>query len=129
MTNMQKKNRTILGAAAFGMALAVASPATAGNAISFEEEVFPIIQIRCLSCHKPGGAGFEASGLDLRTYEGLMKGTNFGPMVVPGNVIQSNLLTLIEGRADIHMPLGKKLLTKCERLIFRAWVQQGAKDN
>ena len=123
------RNRAWIGAAATGLVMAFATQANAADAISFKDDVAPLIQIRCLACHQPGGAGYETSGLDMRTYEGLMKGTKFGPMVVPGNVIESNLLTMIDGRADIHMPLDKKLLTKCERLIFRAWVQQGAKDN
>jgi hypothetical protein len=129
MLNPRNRNRAWIGAAAAGLVMAIAIPASAGEAISYQEDVYPVIQIRCLSCHIPGGTGYEASGLDLRTYEGLMKGTRHGPMVVPGNVIESNLLTMVDGRADIHMPLDKKLLTKCERLIFRAWVQQGAKDN
>lgn len=124
-----KRAQAWIGAAAAGLVMAIAGQASASDPISFAEDVYPIIQIRCLSCHQPDGAGYEASGLDLRTYEGLMKGTKFGPMVVPGKVIESNLLTMIEGRADIHMPLDKKLLTKCERLVFRGWVQQGAKNN
>ena len=129
MTNLRTRVRMPLIAAAVGMITTIATPALAADAISFQEDVYPLIQIRCLACHQPGGAGYEASGLDMRTYEGLMKGTKHGPMVVPGNVIESNLLTMIDGRAEIHMPLDKKLVTKCERLIFRAWVQQGAKNN
>ncbi len=129
MANRKKRNRAWIGVIAAGLATAPVLAAQAADVASFAEDVYPIIQIRCLSCHVPGGAGYETSGLDLRTYEGLMKGTRFGPMVVPGNVIESNLLTMIDGRAEIHMPFNKKLLTKCERLAFRRWVQQGAKDN
>ena len=129
MANPRARNRALAGITAVGLVMAVVAMTKAAEVTSFAEDIYPIIQIRCLSCHIPGGAGYEASGLDLRTYEGLMKGTRFGPMVVPGNVIESNLLTMIEGRAEIHMPFNKKLLTKCERLPFRRWVQQGAKDN
>ena len=96
---------------------------------SFKEDVFPVIQIRCLSCHQPGGEGFETSGLDLRSYEGLMKGTKFGSIVVPGSALESNLNVMIEGRAVIRMPHNKKPLSNCERLIFRSWVLQGARNN
>lgn len=129
MANQRKRNRVWTGAAALGLIMASGAAAKAADVSSFAEDVYPIIQIRCLACHVPGGAGYETSGLDLRTYESLMKGTKFGPMVVPGNVIESNLLTMVDGRADLHMPLNKKLLTKCERLAFRRWVQQGAKNN
>ena len=79
-----------LAAIAAGLILSAMPMAkAAAQQTSFGEDVFPIIQIRCLACHQPGGEGYEASGLDLRTYGSLMKGTKFGPMVVPGKVIKS----------------------------------------
>lgn len=112
------------------MALAGAlTVSDAGAETSFKEDVYPIIQIRCLSCHQPGGEGYEKSGLDLRTYESLMKGTKFGPVVIPGDTLESNLLVMIEGRAKIRMPHNRKPLSNCERLIFRSWIQQGARNN
>lgn len=99
--------------------------------VSFKEDVFPILQQRCLECHQPGGAGYEKSGLDMTTYEGLMKGTKYGPMVIPGNVVQSNLLAMIERRTSpaLWMPHGKKKLSLCERKAIRSWVAEGAKNN
>lgn len=104
---------------------------SAEEGVSFKDDLFPIIQIRCLACHVPGGAGYEQSGLDLRTYEGLMKGTKHGPVVVPRSAFTSNLIAVIDGRTDpnLRMPHNKKRMTKCERLIFRFWVNQGADDN
>ena len=106
-------------------------PARAAEAISYADDVFPIIQVRCLACHTPGGAGLEQSGLDMRTREGLLKGTKFGPVVVPGDPYTSNLIVLIEGRADpsLTMPHGGKRLTSCEIDIIRRWVKEGAEDN
>ena len=103
----------------------------AAESVSFKEDVFPIIQVRCLMCHVPGGQGYEASGLDLRTYEGIMKGTKHGPIVVPGNAFTSNLMVLIEGRAkqEIRMPHNRKKLSKCEKDIFRRWINRGAKND
>ena len=53
--------------------------------VSFSEDVLPLLKFRCASCHQPGGEGYEQSGLDLTSYQGVMKGTTFGPMVVPGD--------------------------------------------
>ena len=93
--------------------------------------IYPIIQIRCLECHQPQGEGYKKSGLDLRTYEGLMKGTKFGPMVIPGDAFMSNLIVLIDGRAasGLRMPHGKKKLSSCDKDLFRNWVNQGARNN
>ena len=106
-------------------------PVQAAETISYSEDVVPIIQIRCLECHKPGGEGFKKSGFDLSTYEGMMKGTKFGAMVVPGNAFMSNLMVMIDGRTapEFRMPHNTKKLSTCERKLFRQWINQGAKDN
>ncbi|KIL99775.1 hypothetical protein CCC_03947 [Paramagnetospirillum magnetotacticum MS-1] len=99
--------------------------------VSFAEDILPILQVRCSVCHQKGAEGFEKSGFDLTSYEGLMKGTKFGPMVVAGDPTTSNLMVLIDGRADksIQMPHGKKKLTSCDRDLIRRWIKQGAQNN
>ncbi len=118
-------------AGAIGLGLATVAPAAADGHVTYSGDVFAVIEVRCLKCHKPGETGFEASGLDLRTYEGLMKGTKHGPIVIPGDAFTSNLNVLVEGRAAkaIQMPHGEKKLTKCERDILRRWVNSGAKND
>jgi hypothetical protein len=105
--------------------------AVAQEAASYKEDVFPIIELRCLECHVPGGDGYEASGLDLRTYESLMKGTKHGPVVVPRSAFESNLIAVIDHRTaqEIRMPHNAKKMSKCERFAIRAWINQGARDN
>ncbi|GAB0058817.1 hypothetical protein SIID45300_03174 [Candidatus Magnetaquicoccaceae bacterium FCR-1] len=129
-------------AALLGLGMTLANPSQAaapggaaanapggGGRVSFAEDVFPILQNRCLECHKAGAPGLAFSGLNLETYEGLMQGTRFGPVVVPGNAMVSNLNVLVEGRAGIRMPHNRKRLTACEIEILRNWVNQGAKNN
>jgi mono/diheme cytochrome c family protein len=102
------------------------------EAVSFSQNVKPIIDQNCLACHQPGGEGFEASGLSMVTYDELMKGTNFGPMIIGGDSAGSNLIVLMEGRADpsISMPHGSMdpVAAKDVETIKR-WVDQGAKNN
>lgn len=97
--------------------------------MSYSEDIAPIFRGWCESCHQPGGRGYETSGLDLRTYEGLMKGTKYGSMVVPGEPDLSNLVVLLEGRAQIQMPLEHNKLPVCLRHNIWTWIFQGAKDN
>ena len=103
----------------------------AGAVLSFQEDVFPILKGRCIECHQPGGQGYEKSGLDLRTYEGLMKGTKYGSMVTPGDPDVSNLMLLLDWKAspEINMPHGRKQLSICDRDAIREWIRQGAKNN
>ena len=104
---------------------------TSQSKMSFREDVVPIFKGRCESCHQPGGEGVQKSGLDLTTYAGVMKGTKFGPMVIPGDPQSSNLMLLLDWRAapELRMPHGKKQLSSCDRNAIRAWIREGAKDN
>lgn len=100
--------------------------------VSYKKDVTPIIHDYCQSCHEPGGKGYEASGLDLRSYQGLMKGTKFGAVVKPGDSFTSILIQVIEGRVhpSIKMPYGMSGgLSKENISILKRWVEQGAKDN
>jgi mono/diheme cytochrome c family protein len=107
------------------------SEVCAAEKTSFAEDVFPIFKGRCISCHQPGGAGFEKSGLDLSTYEGVMKGTKLGKMVIPGDPESSNLMWLLDWRAspELRMPHSKKKLSVCDRDAIRAWIREGAPNN
>jgi len=63
---------------------------------SFADDVLPIFKGYCFSCHQPGLQGSDQSGLDLSTYEGVMRGTKFGKMVLPGDPDSSNLMWLLD---------------------------------
>lgn len=102
--------------------------------VSYSAEVMPIIERHCLGCHRPeaGQAGYEASGFSMDSYEAVMKGTRYGPMVIPGDSLSSVLTMLIEGRADpsIAMPHGDRPRLKQHEIdTIKAWVEQGARDN
>jgi len=113
------------------MALPPINQACAADTTSFAEDVFPIFKGRCVGCHAPGQEGFEKSGLDLTSYEGVMKGTKFGPMVVPKDADSSNLVWLLDWRGSLQtrMPHGKKKLSTCDRNAIRTWIREGAKNN
>ncbi|HEY5994794.1 MAG TPA: c-type cytochrome domain-containing protein [Gallionellaceae bacterium] len=102
------------------------------KAVSFKSDIRPLLDDYCKSCHVPGGKGYEKSGLDMRSYGSLMKGTRYGSIIKPGNSQDSTLIVLVEGRADpsISMPYGiKGGLSKDKIAILRKWIDQGAKDN
>jgi len=131
MVNPSKRIERLLILTMTAILMVVLWASAAAAQVSFKEDVFPIIEIRCLECHQSGGEGYETSGLDMSSYEGLMKGTKNGPMITPGNAVDSNLLAVIDRRtsSEIWMPHEGKQLSKCERQAFRFWVLQGAQDN
>jgi mono/diheme cytochrome c family protein len=136
---MRTRVRSKVAAATVAMAALIGAgpvmepiPACAAQEkMSFAEDVLPIFKGRCVGCHTPGSEGTEKSGLDLTSYEGVMKGTKHGPMVIPGDAQSSNLMWLLDWRAspELRMPHGKKKLSTCDRNAIRAWIFEGAKNN
>ena len=124
------KNVCIMSAIATSLA-AVLLSACGRHEVSYQKEVLPILKANCFECHTPGGIGYEKSKLDMSTYDTLMKGTQFGPVVKPGDSLTSVLVMLIENRADstIHMPYQRNLMSQPNIDTIKTWVTQGAKNN
>jgi len=101
--------------------------------ISFQHDIDPILSEKCLRCHKPpDGIGFIRTGLDMESYDTLMKGTIFGTVIVPGDSKRSVINKLTEGRAgeQMKMPHGDaNKLTMDEIKLLNLWVNQGALNN
>ncbi len=119
-----------LSAAATSLA-ALALLACSQHEVSYKKEVLPILKANCFECHTPGGIGYEKSKLDMSTYDTLIKGTQYGPVVKSGDSFTSVLVMLIENRADssIHMPYQRNLMSQSNIDTIKTWVAQGAKNN
>lgn len=135
---MKKRPLLFMSAVALGVGIVTSAgimnaqnACAAAEIVSFKEDILPLLKWRCASCHEPGGAGYEKSGLDLTSYAGVMKGTKFGPMIIPREPESSNLMLLLDWRASpaLRMPHGQKQLSSCDRNSIRTWIRQGAKDN
>jgi mono/diheme cytochrome c family protein len=103
-----------------------------GDQVSFSQQVMPILDQHCIECHQADGKGLKASGFSMESYGDLMKGTRHGPMIIAGDVLGSNILVLMEGRADpsINMPHGaRKQVPKIDIQTIKSWIEQGAKNN
>ena len=127
------KNSTTVTASFMAVVLPLLLAGCVGeSAVSYSEDVKPILKANCLSCHESGGSGFEASGFSMASYDDLMKGTKFGPMVLAGDAEGSNLVVLMEGRADpsISMPHGQMDPVGSDDIqTIKRWINQGAKRN
>jgi hypothetical protein len=100
--------------------------------VGFAADIMPVLRQHCHECHLPGGAGEQASGLNMAGYASLMKGTKFGPVIKPGDSVSSTLMILVDGRADpsINMPHGgRPPLSKEEADKIRRWIDAGALEN
>jgi len=92
-----------------------------GGAI-FLKHVQPLLKEKCLGCH---GAGQTLSDLNLANREGMLQGGKRGPAVIPGNAVNSLLMTAIEQTGPIKMPPAKKL-ADTEIATVRRWIELGA---
>lgn len=129
---MKKRTPTFVPLAVAGMFLFALVACSPEERLSFATDVKPILDRYCIECHRPGGDGFLASGLDMSSYAGLMAGTRNGPMVIPGDSLGSNLVVLMEGRADpsIKMPHGSREKVGAEEMNkIKSWIDQGAQNN
>jgi len=101
--------------------------------ISYQRDVHPILEEKCIDCHiPPDGKGYKKTGLSMESYETLLYGSVYGPVIVPGNGKKSPLNMLVEGRAgNLTAELEKqhKPITEDEIMILQLWVEQGALNN
>jgi hypothetical protein len=91
----------------------------------FEKKVRPVLVEHCYKCHSAQSAKVRG-GLLLDTRDGLRRGGESGPAVVPGDPAASLLLRAIRYQ-DHKMPPDGKLP---DRVIadFETWVKRGAAD-
>ena len=100
------------------------APAEASNAsVSFANDVFPIIESRCVNCH--GGDRTE-KGLVLLSYADIMAGSDNGPVIMPGDPANSLLVELVTNK---KMPKRGPKLTPPQVQIITDWVAAGAPNN
>ena len=112
--------------------LMCALPLTAcSKKISFSQDVMPVLEQRCLACHRVGAEGYEISGFSVESYKAVMQGTKYGPVIEPGYSYASTLQVLVSHRTDpaIAMPEATTGLSKLEIETIGTWIDQGARDN
>jgi mono/diheme cytochrome c family protein len=88
----------------------------------FESRIRPVLIANCYGCH----AETRTSGLRVDSREGLLKGGNAGPAIVPGDPEHSLLIQAVTHTHERYkMPLGKKL-APAEIEDLKTWVRAGA---
>ncbi len=111
------------------------SPAVvAQERVDFEAEVLPILEKRCLSCHRApyedstGRTKNPKAGLRLDSRGWMLHGSDTGAVLVPGQPDKSlmyQLTVLPDDDADI-MPAKGKPLTKAQTDLLQRWISEGA---
>lgn len=108
--------------------------------VSYKRDIRPILVTNCLQCHDGKGEGSIASGFSVVTYESLMQGTKFGPIIVPGSAVSSTFYRIVTDQVDpqIQMPPQHKVsvadgrgepLHEVQIRNIELWIDQGARNN
>ena len=98
--------------------------------ISFVAHVKPFLNKYCIGCH---GAKQPKAGISFASYDAIMRGgKKSGPIIVPGDADQSEIVLAVEHKQD-HRPMPppkeKRQPTAEEKTMLRTWVTEGAKDD
>lgn len=95
---------------------------------SYTRDIQPIFNENCIICHGPQDAH---NGLRLDSYEGVMKGTQYGPVVIPGDSSLSNLVAVLKHETDpsIWMPYHAEPLSPNRIKNIETWIDIGAPSN
>lgn len=89
----------------------------------FIKDVHPVLAEHCYNCH---GGDSRKGGLFMGTREGLLKGSENGPVVVEGKADESLLIKLVTSQdADLVMPPKGPRLSEAEVETLRAWINAG----
>src|SRR5215469_10874403 len=85
-----------------------------------DSDVAPILKANCAGCH---GDSVKMKELNLTTEESVLKGSESGPVVVPGKPEESLLYKKVR---DGSMPMGKPHLSEQQIETILSWIKGGA---
>jgi hypothetical protein len=110
-------------------ALFAAEPKATGPELEFfEKKIRPVLVASCYKCHSAESEKIKG-GLLLDTREGLIKGGDSGPAVVPGFPNKSLLIqSMRHDDPDLAMPPKGDKLSDDVIANFEKWVKIGAPD-
>ena len=122
------------------LALAMLLSGCGRGDVSYADDVKPLFDRYCISCHSGSGEGANVSEYLMTTYDEVMAGTKFGKVVVPGSRLSSSLYLVVAGKTapEIRMPphndesfaQGRGVMLSADAIeTIGLWIDQGAKNN
>ena len=120
----------------FELGVSAAAPATIASATAltpqqtefFETKIRPLLTKNCYKCHSSESLKVKG-GLLLDTRDGLLKGGDTGPAIVPGDPDKSLLIKAVRYTdADLQMPPKGDKLSNHQINDLVTWVKMGAPD-
>ncbi len=105
------------------VSLVAAHPQSSEEGI-FARDIRPILAARCYACH---GSEVQQNGLRLDSLAAILKGSENGSVVTPGDSEKSPIVRRILGLDRPEMPYGSPPLSASEVNLIRKWIDEGAR--
>ena len=93
------------------------------SATSFWQQVYPLFEKKCLSCHGPKR---ELGNFRVDRPDDFFKTYDKGSIVVPGKSAESRLIDLVSGRSKDSKLNDKHRLSEQDVLLLKTWIDAGA---
>ncbi|MEZ6053699.1 MAG: c-type cytochrome domain-containing protein [Planctomycetaceae bacterium] len=90
----------------------------------FTTDVAPILTKYCAGCHNDGD---RDGNLSLESFASLIKGTEDGPAVLPGDAAGSRMIRVLSGQKPAMPPEGEPRPTERKLHRLTHWIDSGAK--
>lgn len=108
------------------VASALVGPCVAPSAlwaVSYEDDILPILRAECLGCHNEDDRQGE---LDLSTYDAVLDGGASGAVIDPGDPDGSLLYRLVAHLDQPSMPPETPMIARESVELIERWISEGA---
>jgi WD40 repeat protein len=101
---------------------ALAPASIAQEKITYADHVIPVLRNHCFNCHNQDRTRGD---LDLSTFNGVLKGSSSGQIVVPGDADASKIYKVITHAEEPAMPPNSPKISDAEINVIRTWIAGG----
>src|SRR6266849_3959221 len=94
--------------------------------ITYQDHILPLIEANCSKCHN---ADKKKADLELTSYQGALKGSGSGAVLVSGNLDGSKLWKALTHAEEPFMPPNRPKLEDKDLDTFKKWIVGGLLEN
>src|SRR6266705_1042357 len=98
----------------------------AQDKITYTDHILPLVEANCSKCHN---VDKKKADLDLTSYQGALKGSGSGAVLVSGNLDGSKLWKAITHAEEPNMPPNRPKLADKELELIKKWITGGLLEN
>ena len=98
----------------------------AQDKITYQDHILPLVEANCSKCHN---ADKKKADLELTSYQGALRGSGSGAVLLSGNPDGSKLWKAVTHAEEPNMPPNRPKLADKELELIRKWITGGLLEN